>query len=197
MQNYRDADAATRDGARNSIIARLWKVKDDLQLDDLDVASECADHLLAGIDTTSDTLMFLIWALSLPKNRHIQDKLVDECMRIDANAIKNGVVDLDVADRMPYLDAVIKETLRLYAPLPASEPRTSPVDTVIDGYGIPRGTVCSMAPYSLHRNADVFPDPLKWDPERWLKSDGDAALAEMKKWFWAFSSGARMCIGLQ
>jgi cytochrome P450 len=197
MQNYRDADASTRDEARNSIIARLWKVKDDLQLDDLEVASECADHLLAGIDTTSDTLMFLIWALSLPKNRHIQDKLVDECMRIDANAIRNGVVDLEVADRMPYLDAVIKETLRLYAPLPASEPRTSPVDTVVDGYGIPRGTVCSMAPYSLHRNADVFSDPLKWDPERWLKGDGDPALAEMKKWFWAFSSGARMCIGLQ
>jgi cytochrome P450 len=197
MQNYRDADAVTREGAQHSIIARLWKVKDDVRLDDLDVASECADHLLAGIDTTSDTLMFLVWALSLPKNSHIQRKLVDECMSIDMNAIKNGVVNLEVADRMPYLDAVIKETLRLYAPLPASEPRSSPNDTIIDGYAVPRGTVCSMAPYSLHRNAEVFPDPLKFDPERWLKADGDPALAEMKKWFWAFSSGARMCIGLQ
>jgi hypothetical protein len=197
MHNYRDADAATRDGAHDSIIAQLWKVKDDLRLDDLEVASECADHLLAGIDTTSDTLMFLIWALSLPKHSHIQRRLIDECLGIDANDIKNGVVDLDIADRLPYLDAVIKETLRLYAPLPASEPRLSPVDTVIDGYNIPRGTVCSMAPYSLHRNADVFPDPLQWNPERWLKANGDPALAEMKKWWWPFSSGARMCIGLQ
>jgi hypothetical protein len=196
MHNYREADAATREGARNSIIARLWKVKDDVQLDDLEVASECADHLLAGIDTTSDTLMFLIWALSLPKHSHIQRKLVDECSSIDADVIENGVVDLDVADRLPYLDAVIKETLRLYAPLPASEPRMSPVDSVIDGYVIPRGTVCSMAPYSLHRNADVFPNPLVWDPERWLNADGDA-LADMKKWWWPFASGARMCIGLQ
>jgi hypothetical protein len=154
-------------------------------------------HLLAGIDTMSDTLMFLVWALSLPQHAHIQRRLVEECKSINADAVRDGVVDLDVADRLPYLDAVIKETLRLYAPLPASEPRTSPIDTVIDGYSIPRGTVCSMAPYSLHRNADVFPDPLKWDPERWLKAAADPPLAEMKKWCWPFSSGARMCIGLQ
>jgi hypothetical protein len=197
MRNYRDANPETRAKAQESIIARLWKVKDDAGLDELDVASEAADHLLAGIDTTSDTLMFLIWALSLPKNAHIQQKLIDECKGIDAPAVHNGVVDLYVADQMPYLDAVIKETLRLYAPLPASEPRTSPVDVVIDGYNIPRGTVCSMAPYSLHRNADVFPKPLVWDPARWLKADGDPNLVEMKKWWWPFSSGARMCIGLQ
>jgi cytochrome P450 len=52
-----------------------------------------------------------------------------------------------------------------------------------------------MSPYTLHRNAEVFPDPLVFKPERWLGECGD--LAEMKKWFWAFSSGGRMCIGLQ
>jgi cytochrome P450 len=197
MENYRDTDINTRAKAQNSIIARLWKVKASAGLDDLDVASECADHLLAGIDTTSDTLMFFIWALSLPQHAHIQRKLIDECRSIDAREIKDGVVDLDVVDRLPYLHAVIKETLRLYAPLPASEPRTSPVNTVIDGYSIPRGTVCSMAPYSLHRNADVFAEPLRWDPERWSRDDGDETLAEMKKWWWPFSSGARMCIGMQ
>lgn len=197
MRCYRDADAEMRAKAQESIIARLWKVKDDSEFDDLDIASECADHLLAGIDTTSDTLMFLVWALSLPKHAHVQRKVIDECKSINADAISNGVVDLDVADRLPYLNAVIKETLRLYAPLPASEPRTSPVDMVIDGFKIPRGTVCAMAPYTLHRNADVFPNPLEWDPERWLKADMELSLAEMKKWWWPFSSGARMCIGMQ
>ncbi|KAI0592101.1 CypX Cytochrome P450 [Pyrenophora tritici-repentis] len=51
-----------------------------------------------------------------------------------------------------------------------------------------------MAPYSLHRNGSVFPEPLKWKPERWLGGGKDKA--EMEKWFWAFSSGARMCIGV-
>jgi cytochrome P450 len=85
--------------------------------------------------------------------------------------------------------------LRLYAPLPASEPRSLPVDCVIDGYKIPANTVVSMSPYNLHRNPEVFPDPLVFNPERWL-GDGKA-VAEMKKWFWAFSSGGRMCIGMQ
>ncbi|KAH7406481.1 cytochrome P450 [Phaeosphaeria sp. MPI-PUGE-AT-0046c] len=196
MHKFRDAEPEMRARAHESIIARLWKVKDTSDLDDLDVASECADHLLAGIDTTSDTLMFLIWALSLPKRAHIQRKLIEECRSISPDAIKDGVVSPNVSDRLPYLDAVIKETLRLYAPLPASEPRSSPVDTVIDGYAIPRGTVCCMAPYSLHRNAEVFPNPLEWDPERWLKGERDPALAEMRKWWWSFSSGARMCVGM-
>jgi len=197
MQNYRGADIKTRGKAQDSIIARLWKTKDEARLSDLDIASECADHLLAGIDTTSDTLMFLVWALSLPKNSHIQRKLIEECKSIESDDEDEGIVSCAVADRLPYLNAVIKETLRLYAPLPASEPRSSPVDTAIDGYKIPRGTVCSAAPYSLHRNAEVFAEPLRWDPERWLKGDGDLALVEMKKWWWPFSSGARMCIGLQ
>jgi cytochrome P450 len=197
MESYRDAAVDTRVKAEDSIVARLWKVKADAGLDDLDIASECADHLLAGIDTTSDTLMFLVWALSCPSHAHIQRKLIDECKNIDAKAIKNGAVDLEVADRLPYLDAVIKETLRLYAPLPASEPRASQTDMIIDGYEVPRGTICSMAPYSLHRNPEVFLDPLNWDPERWLKDDDDPALIAMKKWWWPFSSGARMCIGLQ
>jgi len=49
-----------------------------------------------------------------------------------------------------------------------------------------------MSPFSLHRNPDVFKDPLDFNPDRWL----DASV-EMKKWFWAFSSGGRMCIGMQ
>jgi cytochrome P450 len=55
--------------------------------------------------------------------------------------------------------------------------------------------VVNMSPYSLHRNAEVFPEPLKFDPERWLGPTEQVAL--MNRWFWAFSSGGRMCIGLQ
>ncbi|KAK5126595.1 hypothetical protein LTR85_009529 [Meristemomyces frigidus] len=163
-------------------------------LDDMDIASECADHLLAGIDTTADTLMFLFWAISLPENKHIQEKLIAEVQSANGELDEHGNVTPVVTDKLPYLDAVIKETLRLYAPLPASEPRSYPYgETVIDGYTIPAGTVVSMSPYSLHRNAEVFPDPLTFDPERWTGVRDDVAA----KWFWAFSSGGRMCIGLQ
>ncbi|KAL3417213.1 benzoate 4-monooxygenase cytochrome P450 [Phlyctema vagabunda] len=191
-----------KQGAASSstIIGKLWQShisqKGEGQgLRDMEIASEAADHLLAGIDTTSDTLMFFIWALSLPQNQHFQQKLVEEVSSMDASDLDHrGIPTADATGKLSYLDAVIKETLRLYAPLPAAEPRSLPVDSVIDGYRIPAETVVIMSPYSLHRNAEVFPDPLRFDPERWLRPSEDTAL--MKKWFWAFSSGGRMCIGL-
>jgi hypothetical protein len=202
METYRESyqeESHWSFAAKGSVICELYdasyRCKEDL--DDLDIASECADHLLAGIDSTSDTLMFLIWCLSLPQNADIQQKLTKECRSMPDWRISKEAVSTKIpADKLPYLNAVIKETLRLFAPLPASEPRSSPVDTVVDGYSIPQGTVCSMAPYSLHRNEDVFPEPLKWKPERWLIDDKEK-LVEMERWFWAFSSGARMCIGMQ
>lgn len=106
----------------------------------------------------------------------------------------DGLPTPEACDKLPHLDAVIKETLRLYAPLPASEPRAHPQDVTIDGLLIPAGTAVSMAPFNLHRNPKVHREPLKFDPDRWLSSGQE--LAEMK-WFWPFSSGGRMCIGIQ
>ncbi|KAF2460945.1 benzoate 4-monooxygenase cytochrome P450 [Lineolata rhizophorae] len=187
-----------RPSMQNSVMGTLWKHHSSQKaggLQDLDIASECADHLLAGIDTTSDTLMFLIWALSRPENSCFQKKLADEVSTIPMCSVDDrGVPSVDVCERLVYLHAVIKETLRLYAPLPASEPRSSPRDTVIDAFKIPARTVVSMSPYSLHRNAEIFENALRFDPERWLGES--AKVPEMKKWWWAFSSGGRMCIGM-
>ncbi|KAF2642621.1 cytochrome P450 [Massarina eburnea CBS 473.64] len=181
-----------------SIMSKLQKPRKNgqgSQLDGLDIASEVADHFLAGIDTTSDTLMFAIWALSRPENKVYQEKLIKEVDSIPIESCNDdGNPTAEAVDKLPYLDAVIKESLRLYAPLPASEPRSMSVDVTVDGYKIPAGTVVSVSPYTLHRNADVFPQPLEFKPERWLGELGD--VVEMKKWFWAFSSGGRMCIGL-
>jgi cytochrome P450 len=193
------SNTAKEASASSSITGRLWGHHESQKeggLSDMEVASEAADHLLAGIDTTSDTLMFLIWALSLPENAHFQEKLIAEVSALPASALDSkGIPTAEVTGKLTYLDAVLKETLRLYAPLPASEPRSLPVDTIIDGYKVAANTVVSMSPYTLHRNPDVFPDPRMFNPERWL---GEAKeVAEMKKWFWAFSSGGRMCIGIQ
>lgn len=165
---------------------------------DLDIAAECADHLDAGLKTTSDTLMFALWALSLPGHEHYQHRLAAEADTLKdtlSSSDNTTIVSPDLCDRLPFLDAVIKETLRLYAPIPASQPRTSNRDTTIDGYLIPAGTFVSCQAYSLHRNPEVFPDPYTFNPERWLGDERQ--VAEMKRWWWPFSSGARMCLGMQ
>ncbi|EUC35669.1 hypothetical protein COCCADRAFT_90374 [Bipolaris zeicola 26-R-13] len=180
------------------LIAKLWRHHCSRQpggLDDVDIASECADHLLAGIDTTSDTLMFLIWSLSRPESCKFQQKLIEEVRSISQEGLNSdGIPTVETSDKLPYVNAVIKETLRLYAPLPASEPREAPTATVIDGHHIPSGTTVSISPYILHRNPKVFPNPMQFNPDRWM--DPSQNIAEMNRWFWAFSSGSRMCIGL-
>ncbi|EMT67283.1 cytochrome P450 [Fusarium oxysporum II5] len=179
-----------------SIVENLWQHHESQKpggLRDLQMASECADHFLAGIDTTSDTLMFLVWALSLPGNEKYQEKLREEVMAISGDGLNQwGNPRAEASDRCTYINAVIKETLRLYAPLPSTEPRSIDIDSVIDGYTIPGNTVVGMSPWIMHRNESVFKDPLVFNPDRWLGPDA----AELNRWFWGFSSGGRMCIGM-
>ncbi|KAI1614357.1 putative benzoate 4-monooxygenase cytochrome P450 [Exophiala viscosa] len=184
--------------AETTVIGRLFKVREEANLSDMDIASECADHLLAGIDTTADSLMFMIWALSLPQNKQCQEKLREEVLQISV-ADQNGIPTPKDLTHLPYLNAVVKEALRLYSPLPAFEPRVSPTDTLIDGFEIPAGTIVGMSPFCLHRDEAVFPDPLSFRPERWLTPGGGTLVPESdlkNKYLWAFSSGARMCIGM-
>jgi cytochrome P450 len=184
-------------GDDGSILSRLWKHSQEDKtdrLDHLDIASECADHFLAGIDTTSDTLMFLVWALSLPGSAKFQEKLREEVLGLPEEAlIQTGTPRAAESDKCTYLNAVIKETLRLYAPLPSYEPRSLDIDSEIDGFPIPAHTVVGMSPFSLHRNPAIFHDPLEFNPDRWMGPDAK----ELNRWFWAFSSGGRMCIGMQ
>lgn len=179
-----------------SVIGRLFQVREKQALSDMDIASECADHLLAGIDTTADSLMFAIWALSLPANKSVQEKLRAELETVSCD--ETEWLNPKQLATLPWLNAVLRESLRLYTPLPTFEPRAAPAETIIDGMAIPAGTVVGMSPYCMHREPSVFPDPFKFKPERWLASDRQLLpeSADENKWFWAFSSGARMCIGL-
>ncbi|KUI56224.1 hypothetical protein VP1G_03586 [Cytospora mali] len=131
-------------------------------LESLSIAAECLDHMAAGIDTTGDALCFLMWELSQP--------------------------------RLPYLDAVVMEGLRCFPAIPMSLPRYVPEGgRSIDGYFVPGRTIVSAQAYSVHRtDVGVFPEPDRFDPERWLVKEGDA---ERKRLFFAFSNGGRGCVG--
>lgn len=200
LQAYESFNASSPDiklkYSETTVMGRLVKLQAVCGLSDMDIASECADHLLAGIDTTADSLMFLIWALSLPQHKTYQEHLQREVSLISVDA--NGLPYPKDLPHLPYLNAVIREALRLYSPLPAFEPRSCPVNTNIDGYDIPAGTIVGMSPFCLHREDSIFPDPLTFKPERWLTPEGRLIPESDPKnrFFWAFSSGARMCIGM-
>lgn len=100
----------------------------------------------------------------------------------------------DPVDELPYLEAVLKEGLRRFAPIPMSLPRHVPQGgAVVDGVWLPGGTIVSCQAYTLHRlDRSVFPDPEAFVPERWLEQEG---AVERNQLFFTFASGGRGCIG--
>ncbi len=155
-------------------------------LDHLDMAAECTDHMVAGIDTTGDALCFLMWEISQPRSFHVQRRLQEE-LRGNPET---------VFDKLPYLDALVNEGLRCFPAIPMSLPRYVPAGgRTIDGYFLPEKTIVSCQAYSTHRiNESVFPQPNLFNPDRWLEERGEL---DRKRLFFAFASGGRGCVGKQ
>lgn len=161
------------------------------------VAAECMDHLVAGVDTTGDAMCILMWRLSTPEYRHVQDRMLEELQSVaEWFDETSGTAPIGVLDKLPYLDAVIHEGLRWRAPVPMTLFRVVPSGggREIAGCHVPAGTIVGCQAYSLHRLPDVFPEPDRFDPDRWLTKD-ETQLRNMKAHFWPFSSGGRMCLG--
>ena len=110
------------------------------------------------------------------------------------------IPDITVLEKLSYLNAVIKESLRLYGPAPAMLDRVVPATDVtsgnfeILGCVIPPGTTIATQSWSVHRNANIFPSPETYLPERWLDSE-DAQLMEMNAGMMPFGLGNRICAG--
>ncbi|ETN43299.1 uncharacterized protein HMPREF1541_02458 [Cyphellophora europaea CBS 101466] len=175
-----------------------------------EVYSEMLDHLGAGHETSAVALTYL-WH-ELAQNPTLQSALRKEIRTLnpritwplppDTSPETFTLPSPKQIDALPLLQATLWEVLRLHAPIPGMEPRVTPptpTGTTLGSYsGIPGGVRVSAMPYCLHRNPTVFPDPETFNPRRWL-ADGQhtppALLKEMHRWFWAFGSGGRMCIG--
>lgn len=174
----------------------------------LEIASELLDHLAAGFDTSGITLTYLAWQLSRPHNAPVQTALQQELhslkhhiRAVDESQTMASLPDPKDIDALPMLHAIVMETLRLHAAIPGGQPRVTPANATLgppdaEVHGIPAGVRVVSYAHSLHRNPDIFPEPEEWRPERWLDPEGRVDTGgEKARWFWAFSSGGRMCIG--
>lgn len=182
--NYVKETAKRTDAASFTLMSRLEEKTGDL--DHIDMAAECLDHMVAGIDTTGDTLCFLMWELSQPRSLHLQRRLTEELQKSPDAAI----------DQFPFMDAVLNEALRCYPAIPMSLPRLVPQGgRAIDGMYVPENTIVSCQPHSVHRmNTHVYPNPDKFNPDRWLEAEGDA---DRRRLLFSFSNGGRGCVGKQ
>ncbi|KAI8939307.1 hypothetical protein NX059_003097 [Plenodomus lindquistii] len=146
--------------------------------------------IVAGSDTTAATLSWI--AYELCKNPKVQSKLRKE---IDAAVSKKGFLDVDEVATIPYLDAVINETMRLHPAVPSGVQRETPPEgiTLPNGTYIPGNTIIWMPIHTIQRDPRYFASPLTFLPERWTSEQPDAILD--KRAFMPFSYGAYSCVG--
>ncbi|EKD20425.1 uncharacterized protein L3040_004288 [Drepanopeziza brunnea f. sp. 'multigermtubi'] len=177
---------------------------DLLKHPELSMASEMIDHLAAGHETSGITLTYITWHLS--QDIPLQDRLRAELLSLSPNMLlsrnssRKELPSSKELDNLPVLHAIMMETLRLDAAIPGSQPRQTPYPSCTIGKfsGIPGGVRVGAQAHSVHRNAEVYPRPEKFDYTRWLDDENGYSEHQKKerdRWFWAFSSGGRMCVG--
>ncbi|KAI1858148.1 hypothetical protein JX265_010816 [Neoarthrinium moseri] len=162
--------------------------KEDATLTDYQVAFEAAGFIVAGSGTTAVTLTYIVWAVL--SNSSIQAKLEEE-----VGNLPETYTDEDLKN-LPYLSAVIEETLRLHGAAPGALPRIVPKGgATLAGHYIPEGITVSTQAFSLHRNSTIYSQPEKFMPERFLTAEG-AFDTSPKLAFNPFGAGTRTCLGV-
>ncbi|XP_027329251.1 isoflavone 3'-hydroxylase-like isoform X2 [Abrus precatorius] len=140
--------------------------------------------LLAGTDTSAVTIE---WVMSeLLNHPEVLKKAKDE---IDTHVGKERLVQEQDLSKLPYLQNIISETLRLHPPAPLLLPHYSSEDCTIGGYNIPRDTIVLTNAWLIHRDPKLWNDPTSFKPERFEKE------GEVTKLI-AFGLGRRACPGL-
>ncbi|KAJ4413456.1 hypothetical protein N0V82_008530 [Gnomoniopsis sp. IMI 355080] len=148
----------------------------------------------AGHDALATTLRALFYYLA--QNPATAKKLQDEILSAAAGFDDSRVVPDLVVSKLPYLEAVIQETLRFH-PVTGEilERQVTDGGAVIDGYYTPGGAIVGVNAWVLHFNKDIFgQDADQFCPERWLNSSEEQK-QEMKRFVFAFGAGSRSCIG--
>lgn len=159
-------------------------------LDDDDITQNAFLVLVAGYETTSNTLTLV--SHMLVNYPDVQEKVRQELMA--ALGPDDEEISYNTIQKLPYLNCVIQETMRLYPPIFAFVTREAVVDKQYGKLRIPTGTAIMAATEYIHRDPSNWENPDTFDPERFLpeRRKGQNPLA-----FQPFGAGPRNCIGMR
>ncbi|XP_050745947.1 cytochrome P450 4ae1 isoform X3 [Drosophila biarmipes] len=174
---------------RHALLDTLLRATVDGQtLTDKQIRDEVNTFIFEGHDTTTSAVSFCLYLLS--RHEAVQKRLFEELNEHYGQNLSRGVVYLDFAE-LPYLNCVVKESLRLYPPIPAVA-RCLEKDLAVDGGYVPAGTNVVVLLWQLLRDETLFANPLLFHPERHLGAEA-SRLGPYS--YIPFSAGPRNCIG--
>jgi cytochrome P450 len=181
----RRADEAAGGAPRGDVLAMLLQARDEegAPMTDEELRDELVTLLVAGHETTAT---MLCWAMDFVLGH---DRVRARLRRELADAGRAGDLDLATVVKLPYLDAVIKEVLRLRPVIPAVGRRLKEPMRLRD-YDVPAGELVVPVAFLTHRLASVYPEPEAFKPERFLDVKPDPYA-----WY-PFGGGARRCLGM-
>ena len=158
---------------------------DGLGMSDSQVRDEAMTMFVASHETTA-TAMTWVW-YSLAKHPAIQRRLQDELREV----LDGRVPSYSDIKRLTYTRMVIAESMRVYPPVWAIT-RRAVVDYAFGPWLVPAGTTIGMSQYVMHRDPRYYPEPDRFDPNRWT----DAEIAKRPRYsYFPFGGGPRLCIG--
>lgn len=147
------------------------------------------DMVVGGTDTSSNTIEFAL--AELMHNPKVMKSVQEE---LEAVVGKDNMVEESHIYKLPYLQAVMKETLRLHPALPLLVPHCPSETTIVGGYTIPKGSRVFVNVWAIHRDRSIWEKPLEFDPTRFLDAKWDFSGNDLN--YFPFGSGRRICAGI-
>ncbi|MEB3322372.1 MAG: cytochrome P450 [Synechococcaceae cyanobacterium] len=184
IQEQIDARRRRPDPAREDILSLLMAARDEAgaPLRDDELRDELMTLLVAGHETTATALTWALYWIHLQPD--IRERLLHE-----ARAAGEGLDPAAIA-RLPYLQAVISETLRIHPVGMLTFPRVACRPVELDGHTLPPETIVMGSIHLAHRRPSVYPEPERFDPDRFLNRSYSPYE------FLPFGGGSRRCIGM-
>jgi cytochrome P450 len=160
------------------------RCEDGARLTEDHVIEHTGVMFIAGQETSANALIWTLLLLS--QHPSVAADLLDEI----AGAARGGALSAEQIDGLPFLDAVVRESLRVLPPVPMNA-RIVARDTELRGYALPAGAHLLVSLFHTHRAPGIFDHPDRFDPHRWARCKPGAYE------FSPFGVGPRTCIGAQ
>ncbi|XP_019057138.1 PREDICTED: cytochrome P450 93A3-like [Tarenaya hassleriana] len=170
----------------------LLKVKDEDEKTPLSmnhVKALLMDMILGGTDTSANTIEFaMAEVISKPEMMKKAQQELDEVVG------KDNIVEESHIPKLPYLLALMKETLRLHPTFPLLVPRRPSESVVVSGYDIPKDSCVFINAWAIHRDPNAWENPSEFNPDRFLENPNDFSGNDFR--YIPFGSGRRICAGI-